>query len=345
MKKILTLLGARPQFIKASVVSNSISKFDKIKEIIIHSGQHYDFNMSKCFFEDLKLKTPDYNLGCSNTSHLKMISNTILKFGNLATKIKPNLILVYGDTNTTLAGAIVASKLSLPLAHIEAGLRSYNRAMPEENNRKITDHLSNLLFCPTVNAKKNLIKEGINKNSYFVGDVMYDLMKQNLKKISELKYFKILGLEVACYSLLTIHRFENITNINRLKQIFQYVLNQSKKKILFIIHPGTKKIIQNNKISLERFIVVEPLGYFETASLLQNCHSIFTDSGGLQKEAYFWKKKCTTLRDETEWTETINKGWNKLWTSKNYKKEQYDYDFGDGNASDKIVEIIETQLK
>lgn len=344
MKKILTLLGARPQFIKASVVSRSISKFDKIKEIIIHSGQHYDFNMSKRFFDDLKLKTPDYNLGCSNPSHLNMISDTVLRFGNLAKKIRPNLIIVYGDTNTTLAGAIVASKLNLPLAHIEAGLRSYNTIMPEEDNRKITDHLSNLLFCPTASAKENLVKEGIKKNSYFVGDVMFDLMNQNLKKISKLKYFKILGLDVASYCLLTIHRFENITNLIRLKRILEYVLNQSKKKILFILHPGTKRIIENNKISLEGFFVVEPLGYFETASLLQNCYSIFTDSGGLQKEAYFWKKKCITLRDETEWTETINNGWNKLWTSKHYKKEQYDYVFGDGNASDKIVEIIKTRL-
>ncbi len=338
MKKILTLLGARPQFIKASIVSQSILKIKKFKEIIIHSGQHYDFNMSKLFFDEFKMKPPDFELKCSNSSHIKMISNMILKFGDLAQKINPDLILVYGDTNTTLAGAIVASKLNLPLAHIEAGLRSFNIKMPEEHNRKVTDHLSDLLFCPTKNAKKNLHKEGINNNSFFVGDVMFDLMKKNYVHIDKIKYHKVLGLKLESYDLLTIHRFENITNISRLRNILRYVVKNSKKIIVFVLHPGTRKIIENNNISLSRFTVIKPLGYHEMASMLQNCFSIFTDSGGLQKEAFFWEKKCVTLRDETEWIETINNGWNRLWTSKSYKKEKKTNDFGHGNSSEIITE-------
>jgi UDP-GlcNAc3NAcA epimerase len=309
--KILTILGARPQFIKAGSVSREIAKYKEIEEIIVHTGQHYDANMSDIFFEEMQIPKPNYFLGIGGKSHGAMTGQMIEKIEEVAIKEKPDWIMVYGDTNSTLAGAIVANKLHIKLAHIEAGLRSFNMKMPEEVNRILTDRVSNILFCPTDTAIQNLKNEGYENFDCKIvksGDVMQD----------GAIFYKNLAVKPKCqtkndFILCTIHRAENTDNEIRLKSIFEALEKVAKEKqVILPLHPRTKKILENLKLNIQNLTIIEPVGYLEMVWLIDNCSFVMTDSGGLQKEAYFFEKQCITLRDETEWVELVECGANIL---------------------------------
>lgn len=348
--KILTILGARPQFIKAGSVSREISKYPQIQEVIVHTGQHYDANMSDIFFEEMHIPKPNYFLGIGGKSHGAMTGQMIEKIEEVALAEKPDWILVYGDTNSTLAGAIVASKLHIPLAHVEAGLRSFNMKMPEEINRILTDRVSQILFCPTDAAITNLKNEGFeNFNCSIVksGDVMQD-GAFFYKHIAQTPSFEIADHYILC----TIHRAENTDDPLRLKNIVD-ALNEiaSETQVILPIHPRTRKIIDNLGYSLEKITVIDPVGYLEMVWLIDHCSLVMTDSGGLQKEAFFFAKPCITLRDETEWVELVEHGFNVLGgANKNtilslYKSHTFATDFsinlyGGGEACHSIIEEI-----
>ena len=347
--KIITIVGARPQFIKAAPVSKTLRT--EHEEIIIHTGQHYDANMSDIFFNELKIPRPDYNLEIGSGSHGMMTGRMLEKLEEIYLKEKPDFVLVYGDTNSTLAGALAASKLLIPVIHIEAGLRSFNKAMPEEQNRILTDHISDLLLVPTEDAIKNLTNEGIKKGIHNVGDVMYDavLMFKEIAK-SKSGLLKELDVNSGEYLLTTIHRAENTNDINRLRNMIE-ALNESGEKIILPLHPRTKKFIEGYGLNFnENIKVIDPIGYLEMLMLEENSKMIVTDSGGVQKEAYFMGKPCITMRDETEWVETVACGWNVvvgtdkskiLDNIRNFKPTRIQQAiFGDGNAAQKILNII-----
>lgn len=347
--KIITIVGARPQFIKAAPVSKTLRT--EHEEIIIHTGQHYDANMSDIFFNELKIPRPDYNLEIGSGSHGMMTGRMLEKLEEIYLKEKPDFVLVYGDTNSTLAGALAASKLLIPVIHIEAGLRSFNKAMPEEQNRILTDHISDLLLVPTEDAIKNLTNEGIKKGIHNVGDVMYDavLMFKEIAK-SKSGLLKELDVNSGEYILTTIHRAENTNDINRLRNMIE-ALNESGEKIILPLHPRTKKFIEGYGLNFnENIKVIDPIGYLEMLMLEENSKMIVTDSGGVQKEAYFMGKPCITMRDETEWVETVACGWNVvvgtdkskiLDNIRNFKPTRIQQAiFGDGNAAQKILNII-----
>lgn len=309
--KILTIIGARPQFIKAAAVSREIARHNDIQEVIVHTGQHFDANMSEIFFEQMQIPKPDYNLDINSLGHGAMTGQMLEKIEGVLLKEVPDWVLVYGDTNSTIAGALAAKKLNMKVAHIEAGLRSYNMQMPEEVNRILTDRISDVLFCPTQTAVDNLKNEGYDNIDCEVvnsGDVMQDaaIFYQQYQRKPE-----FLSNEDA-FVLCTIHRAENTDNIERLKSIIT-ALNEISKEIDIVlpIHPRTRKILAENKIDVE-FTMSDPVGYLEMVYLLKNCSLVMTDSGGLQKEAYFFKKQCITMRDETEWVELVENGFNVL---------------------------------
>ncbi len=351
--KILTILGARPQFIKAGSVSREILKYKEIEEIIVHTGQHYDNNMSDIFFDEMKIPKPHYFLGIGGKSHGAMTGQMIEKIEEVALKEKPDWILVYGDTNSTLAGAIVASKLHIRLAHIEAGLRSFNMNMPEEINRILTDRVSNILFCPTKIAIENLKNEGFDNFKCKIinsGDVMQD-GAIFYKDLSIKPNIKIEDNFILC----TIHRAENTDDKQRLINIFE-ALNEiaKEKQIILPLHPRTKKILEDLKLELNNLSIIDPIGYLEMTWLINNCSLIMTDSGGLQKEAYFFRKQCITLRDETEWIELVDLGVNilvgankekilnyyKEYSLSNKKFNQTSDLYGQGDASKKIIKSL-----
>lgn len=352
-KKILTVLGARPQIIKSAIISNQFSKSNNIKEYILHTGQHFDRNMSQIFFDELSIPKPYRNLDINELNHSDMTAKMISSIDSVCDEIKPDFILVYGDTNSTLAGALVASKKHIPLAHVEAGLRSYNKFMPEEINRVITDRVSDILFCPTKNAKDNLSKEGFpipdrNHSQQIVlsGDIMYDLFLMNRKRFVEVdKYDELSG-----FVLATIHRQENM-NLNALSEII-FGLEEIAKtnKIIFPLHPATRKFIVHNfkpSLQLKNIHFVEPLSYVEVNSAISKAQAVITDSGGVQKEAYFHETPCITIRDETEWIETLQNNANILCNAErkeiinkfNKSKDvdvRYTSEFGNGNTADII---------
>ena len=352
--KILTILGARPQFIKAGSISREIAKYNEIDEIIVHTGQHYDANMSDIFFDEMKIPKPDYFLGIGGKSHGAMTGQMIEKIEEVCLKEKPDWVMVYGDTNSTLAGAIVASKMDIKLAHIETGLRSFNMKMPEEVNRILTDRVSNILFCPTDVAVQNLKNESFdNFNAKIIksGDVMQD----------GAMFYKNLAVKPSCdikndFILCTIHRAENTDDAIRLKSIFA-VLNEiaKEKQIILPLHPRTRKILNNLNLDMQNLTLIDPVGYLEMVWLIDNCDLVMTDSGGLQKEAYFFEKQCITLRDETEWVELVECGANTLVGAnkekileayKNYSTfniQNLSLDlYGGGKASENIIkELLE----
>ena len=348
--KILSVVGARPQFIKAAQVSKQIRKY--FQEILVHTGQHYDYGMSPIFFEELDIPNPDYNLGIGSGKQGEQTGKMIMEMEKVILKEEPDLVLVYGDTNSTLSGALAAVKLSVPIGHVEAGLRSYNRRMPEEINRLITDHLADILFCPTETAVKNLKKEGITKGVFNVGDVMYDALLVNIKIATQRsRILKDINLKPKTYHYATIHRAENTDKKENLKNILEG-FSKSKELIIFPIHPRTKKMIDEFKLKISDNIkIVDPLGYLDNLVLMTNAKKILTDSGGVQKEAYFLKIPCITLRAETEWVETVRAGWNilagtspeKIVSNINNfspKSSQRDY-FGEGNAAVNIAKKIQ----
>ena len=308
--RILTVVGARPQFVKAAAVSRAFLRADNIQEIIVHTGQHYDNNMSDVFFEEMDIPRPNYNLQINSSSHGVMTGRMIEGLEELILKEKPDYVLIYGDTNSTLAGAIAASKIHIPIAHVESGLRSFNMRMPEEINRILSDRLSALLFCPTPQAIENLKKEGFENftsNIVFSGDVMFDAALYYIQKSEESsKIIQRLDLDKERYILSTIHRAENTDDVTNLSTIFNALRELTKEsKVVLPMHPRTKKLIQSHNIDTTGIYIIDPVGYFDMLQLIKNARLIITDSGGLQKEAYFFHKPCITTRNETEWTELI----------------------------------------
>jgi len=346
--KIVTIIGARPQFIKSATVSRKIKDTD-IKEVIIHTGQHYDSNMSEVFFKELAIPEPDYNLEVGSASHGKQTAQMLEKTETILLSEKPDYVLVYGDTNSTIAGALAATKLHIPVAHVEAGLRSYNRLMPEEINRIATDRISDILFAPTQNAMNILSQEGLAEKSVFSGDVMYDSVLFYKKRIEESpeKYF--LAEIPDEYYLATIHRPQNTDCEENLKNIFM-AFSELDKTVVLPLHPRTEKLLEVYSIKPENLVILEPVGYLHMLALLMKSAKVLTDSGGLQKEAYFLGKQCVTLRTETEWIETLHDNWNTIVSADRDKiiaavnsKLMSDFrknDFGDGNAAQKIVQEL-----
>jgi UDP-N-acetylglucosamine 2-epimerase len=316
LKKILTIIGARPQFIKAAPVSRALRERGGLREVLVHTGQHYDANMSQVFFDELEIPAPHFNLGVGSGGHGEQTGEMLKRLEPLMVSQKPDLVLVYGDTNSTLAGALVASKLRMLVAHAEAGLRSFNRSMPEEINRVVADHLSTLLFCPTKTAVLNLKKEGIAKNVFTTGDVMYDAALMFSKKAEQKSnVLSRLGLQPKRYILATVHRPENTDDKNRLANIFAALEKLAEDTtVVFPLHPRTKKMAQSFSLAqrLSKVKVIEPAGFLDMIRLESNASLIVTDSGGVQKEAYFHRVPCVTLRKETEWVETVEAGWNTL---------------------------------
>jgi UDP-GlcNAc3NAcA epimerase len=347
LMKVISVLGARPQFIKAGPVSRAFQKTPGIQEILIHTGQHFDSNMSQVFFDELEIPKPKYQLDIHGGNHGLMTGRMLEAIENVLLEEKPNAVMVYGDTNSTLAGALAASKLHIPLIHVEAGLRSFNKKMPEEINRILTDHVSSLLACPTKTAIENLRAENITKNVYLTGDVMFDATlfatqkaKQNSTIITDL------NLKEGNYCLATIHRAENTDDLLRLKKIITYIQQNAQYPVVLPLHPRTKKVAEAEGIDFGSIHLVDPIGYFDMHRLLLGAVEVYTDSGGLQKEAYFHGKPCVTLRDETEWVETIDAGWNRLWIVSQYKTPRTSIeDYGKGQSSEVLVDIILSYLK
>jgi UDP-GlcNAc3NAcA epimerase len=307
--KILTIVGARPQFIKAATVSRIIRANPAVHEILLHTGQHYDENMSDVFFRELNIPIPDYNLEVGSGSHAEQTGSMLKGIEKVLLKEKPDWTLVYGDTNSTLAGAITSTKLHIPVAHVEAGLRSFNRAMPEEINRIVTDSISDLLFAPTNTAIKNLANEGLAGITHFTGDVMYDsvLYYKEWIELDPEKY-KTAGIPEK-YLLATIHRAENTDNPENLRNIFR-AFSRLGQEIVLPIHPRTRKILRSAVTLPENVHIIDPVGYLQMMKLTMDATKVLTDSGGLQKEAYFLQKQCVTMRTETEWIETLHDDWN-----------------------------------
>lgn len=350
--KIITVLGARPQFVKAAVVSRAFLAVGEIEEILVHTGQHFDDNMSEIFFRELGIVAPKFNLGIGGGSHGENTGRSLEAVEQVLMKEEPDYVLVYGDTDSTLAGALAASKLCIPVAHIEAGLRSFNRRMPEEINRIVTDHLADLMFIPSEVAGKNLTREGIDhRKVHLVGDVMFDAVKV-FSDIAA-KRSQILerhGLRRNEYVLATVHRRENTDDFSRLAAILEG-MSKSHKPVILPLHPRTRKRIAEFGLAVHSSIrIIEPVGYLDMLWLENNARMILTDSGGVQKEAYFHGVPCLTLRDETEWVELVDLGFNRL-VGANVKKiaAGINEDFfpahvsniyGTGHAADSIAKIL-----
>ncbi|MDP2792328.1 MAG: UDP-N-acetylglucosamine 2-epimerase (non-hydrolyzing) [Rectinemataceae bacterium] len=328
MKEILTVVGARPQFVKAAVLSRYLNANGArlgLREYLVHTGQHYDDNMSEVFFREMGIPAPDINLAVGSGSHGKMTGEMLALLEAIMLERKPDIVLVYGDTNSTLAGALAASKLQIPVAHVEAGLRSFMMAMPEEQNRRLTDQLSTWLFCPTTTAVANLDREGIRdlagpgaptadrKRVANVGDIMYEASLYYRQAVSAPESVAARFSVQDPFFLLTIHRAENTDDPVRLRRIADAIEALSDRTILFPVHPRTRKIMASSGIHLgEHVRQIDPVGYLDMIALEATCELVLTDSGGVQKEAFFFDKPCVTLRDATEWVELVDSGWNTL---------------------------------
>ena len=348
--KIASVVGARPNFIKCAPLSREIRKVHN--EIIIHTGQHYDYEMNKVFFDELKIPEPDYHLGVGSGNHGEQTGEMLKRTEEVLMNEEPDFVFVFGDTNSTLAGALAASKLHIKVGHIEAGLRSYDKSMPEEINRVLTDHCSDILFCPTETSVENLKREGVTNGVYLTGDVMVDALKGNIG-IAEKKatILNELDLKPKGYCLATVHRAENTDDFNKLKSIVDAFC--AIENLVFPCHPRTEKYLKDYGLwdrLIEKVRVIKPVGYLDMLVLEKNAKKILTDSGGVQKEAYIFKVPCITLRDTTEWIETVEDGWNVLVGANKEKivKMSNEFEpkgkqrnvFGEGNASEKIAEII-----
>ncbi len=349
--KVITIVGARPQFVKCGPVSHELRQ--RHHEVLVHTGQHYDERMSDQFFRELNIPQPDYNLGIGSGSHGAQTGAMMSALEEVFQRERPDVALVYGDTNSTLAGALSAAKLHIPVAHVEAGLRSFNQQMPEEINRVVTDHVSKLLFCPTQTAVDNLTRENIKKGVYHTGDVMYDAALRSAPSSDEAcELLNSLGLAPGQYYLATVHRAENTDAPERLQAILE-ALSLLDLPVAFPIHPRTRGALSRYGWNLSSNIrAIEPLGYREMLAAQQHARAVLTDSGGVQKEAFFLRTPCITLRDETEWIETVEAGWNVLagadrdailHHSRSLPQGTTDdkSHFGQGNASQQIVDALD----
>ena len=345
--KIFSIVGARPQFIKLAPLSAALAASHN--ECIVHTGQHYDYAMSEKIFSDLGIRKPDIHLGIGTGSQLSQIAEMISKLEAALTENKPGLVIVFGDTNSTLAGALSAVKLNIPIIHIEAGLRSYNKAMPEEINRIVTDHVSKYLFAPTQTAVDILQKEGLGQNTFLTGDIMVDTMKNNLQvALKKSTVITDLKLENKTYSLLTLHRNYNVDDVSILEDILNQ-LGQLQEQIIFPVHPRTKKMLTESFTIPKNITITEPQGYLDFITLENFASRIITDSGGIQKEAYILKKPCITLRTETEWVETVTEKWNLLINPTDkaiaakiqaFKVPEIQHDIFGKDVTEKMVTII-----
>lgn len=357
--KIITVVGARPQFVKAAVVSRAISKKANVEEVIVHTGQHFDAGMSDVFFDEMEIPKPKYNLDINGLGHGAMTGQMLEGIEKILIEEKADALLIYGDTNSTLAGALAAKKIHIPVIHVEAGLRSFNMDMPEEVNRILSDRISTLLFPPTDQAVENLMKEGYEHFGCKIiksGDVMYDAALFYSEKSAE-KSNVISKIGLDRFVLCTVHRAENTDDIHRLKSIFKALneIHENHTPVVLPLHPRTKKIIADHQIEV-KCKCIDPVGYFDMIELLKHCEMVMSDSGGLQKEAYFFKKACVTLRDQTEWVELISNGFNLLAGAdyekilsafKHFKTQQIDFNktlYGTGNAGELIIDNIINEL-
>ncbi len=355
LPRIITILGARPQFIKAAVLSKHIAEV--VQEDILHTGQHYDYLMSGALFEQLELKKPTWHLECHASKHGAMTAKMLESIEVILEKQRPNAVLLYGDTNSTLAGALAATKLHVPVWHVESGVRSFNKKMPEEINRIVTDRIADIHFAPSAGACQNLLNEGINSSSiHDVGDIMHDLFLESATKEKKIDLPFSDG-----FLLLTLHRAENFQNFEDIQTLFKGLeVIAEKYPIILPIHPRVDKILRQGDFSISnRIFLRDPLDYFEMIYALNRCHGVLTDSGGLQKESYYAGKPCVTIREETEWVELVESGWNmlvpsaQLWENQcqileflaaNFEKKQKKNFYGAGNASQKIKKVIQEIL-
>lgn len=348
--KVLSIVGARPQFVKEAVVQHEIKKHKSIKEILVHTGQHYDGNMSGVFFDVLNMKKPDYNLGISSSNHGEMTGKMIIELEKIMIKEEPDIVLLYGDTNSTLAGAIAASKLKIKIAHVEAGLRQKPKNMPEEINRVLTDRISQYLFAPSELAINNLEREGIIEGIYNTGDVMYDIFLK-MKPKFDYSLMESLKLKKNNYIIMTLHRDFNVDTPDKLKKILTGVNKISKEiKVILPMHPRTQKRIKGFAFEdlTSNITIIEPIDYLKLMGLTQNCYMVITDSGGYQKESYFSKKQAIVIMPDTSWMELVDFGFNTL--TKEYEiydkvinRKEVEYIkniYGDGKAAEKIVKIL-----
>jgi UDP-GlcNAc3NAcA epimerase len=340
--KVLSVVGARPQFVKAAVLSRALAEVADIEEVMVHTGQHFDRNMSELFFEELEMAPPRFSLGIHGGEHGAMTGRMLEGLEQIMITETPDWVLVYGDTNSTLAGALAGAKLHLPVAHVEAGLRSWNRRMPEEINRVLTDHASTLLFCPTRAAVDNLTREGIVRGVHHVGDVMFDATLYARGRAQRSDVLDRLDLQPGQYAVATVHRAENTDDPDRLAEVLAYLRKEATSlPVVLPLHPRTRAAVEENGQSLAGLRTCHPLGYLDMTRLVSECRAVFTDSGGLQKEAYFHCKPCVTLREETEWVETIECGWNRLWSQESYRPRRDISDYGDGHAAQQMVALLQ----
>lgn len=352
--KIASIVGARPQFIKMAPLCREFKRNKTIKHIIIHTDQHYDYNMSKIFFDELEIPKPNYHLEVGSGTHGYQTGEMIKRVEEVLIKERPDWAVVYGDTNSTLAGALSATQTNISVAHVEAGLRSFNKSMPEEINRVLTDHISDLLFCPTETARENLNREGITHGIHLVGDIMYDSLLYNVQLAENRSHIlENLHLEPRSYVLVTVHRAENTDQSDRLKHIFSALekVVLGGMKVIVPLHPRTRKILESFNVSLDNLQLIEPVSYFDMLLLEKQAKIILTDSGGIQKEAFLLEVPCITLRRETEWVETVVAGWNVLVDTDEDKivsftkvfpsvSQSGKETFGDGRAAEKISAIF-----
>ena len=340
---IMTVVGARPQFVKAAAVSRAFAAHGGVREIMVHTGQHFDDNMSDVFFREMGIPRPDHQLEIHGGDHGEMTGRMMIALEAVMRAEQPDWVVVYGDTNSTLAGALCAAKLDMSLAHVEAGLRSFDRSMPEEINRVVTDHVSDLLFCPTLAAAANLKAEGVTRGVMTVGDVMYDatlMMRDAARRASTI--LQRLGLTEGGYALATLHRAWTTDEPGALEAALDFLKNEAAARPVVVpLHPRTRAASVRQGLSTQGLMIIEPVGPIDMHALLAGCAAVFTDSGGLQKEAYFHRKPCVTLRDATEWVETVDAGWNRLWRQPDFVSPRREIaDYGDGQTAQAIVSAI-----
>ena len=342
MISMLSIVGTRPQFVKAAALSRAILDADDLSEKIIHTGQHYDDNMSDDFFVDLEIPKPAWNLSIAGGTHGQMTGRMLEKLDEILLEERPDIVIVFGDTNSTLAAAIAAAKLNIPVAHVEAGLRSSKRKMPEETNRIVVDNLSSLILCPTYLSVKNLELEGIKEGVVHVGDVMLDATLFSSKLAKEKSSIMAdMDLEANNFALATVHRAENTNDGNKLREVMSYLSKiAGEMTVVMPLHPRTRAALQREDLEPAGVTLIDPIGYLDMHRLLSEASIVLTDSGGLQKEAYFHSTPCVTLRDETEWVETIESGWNRLWKSEAYKPRTKITEYGKGAAAQACLQEV-----
>jgi len=347
-RRVVTIVGARPQFVKAFALSRALRLHEGFEEILVHTGQHFNWNMSEIFFTELGIESPRYNLNIHGGSHGAMTGRMLGAIEEILLTERPAAMLVYGDTNSTLAGALAAAKCNVEIVHVEAGMRSYNRRTPEEVNRVVVDHLSSLLLCPTSRAVENLAREGITGGVYKVGDLMFDAVK--IATPLALQHSDVLerfGVREKAYGVATFHRQENLDERSRLEAVIAFLRDQAHIQPLVVpLHPRTRDAMEKAGLSFgaAEIMAVNPLGYIDMCRLIHSAAIVLTDSGGLQREAYFHRVPCVTLRDETEWVETIDCGWNRFWTTSEFRPRRDIPEYDNANSADTIFRLLDREI-